>query len=126
MLTSCDISDDYESFSESFYPDFKINNVSGKDLWNPHPDIGLRIDEIHNNTLLKSGNQKSGMVLDTTSILVIQAPESTSYIFKFTGDTLNEYHKKNYLLVQLNDSLWHQYRVDYSLDNNNQLKRLSC
>jgi Zn-dependent protease with chaperone function len=48
MLTSCDISDDYESFSESFYPDFKINNVSGKDLWNPHPDIGLRIDEIHN------------------------------------------------------------------------------
>lgn len=55
MLTSCDISDDYESFSESFYPDFKINNVSGKDLWNSHPDIGLRIDEIHNNTLLKSG-----------------------------------------------------------------------
>lgn len=120
VLFSCQTDDGYVETSKQIIPfHFESFTLNGKNLAKQHPKVSDRINHL-NNLVRQKSVAASSITLDTTNIKVIQHAAATSYIFR-VKDSLLTGAVKNYVLVRLRDSLWHQYMVHYPLDAMNQV-----
>ncbi len=119
-LFSCQTEDDYIETNTQRIPfDFWSFTTNGKNLAKDHPYASDKISHLNDLSMRKSG-QSSGVQLDTSNIKIIQTADATSYIFRVT-ENVQMNIVKNYVLVRLRDSLWHQYMVNYPLDAQRQI-----
>lgn len=120
ILYSCQTQDDLIEDNHNLIPfDFKSYSTNGKELAEKYPLAFERVNHLNNLSLQKNSDYTS-IKLDTTNIKVIQNIDAISYIFRVEDTTLTN-TAKNYVLVRLRDSIWHQYMVDYQLDTNYQV-----
>lgn len=94
---------------------FKAVTLNGQSLKQFSPTIGRRVDQLNAGTFQKSSNFNS-TIIDTSYVKVLQSEEFDSYIFRVTDSTLTSNHYKNYVIVEIRDSIVNQYMVNYYLD----------
>ena len=97
---------------------FKSVTLNGQSLKQFSPTIGRRVDQLNAGTFQKSSNQNT-TIIDTSYVKVLQSEEFDSYIFRVTDSTLSNNHYKNYVIVEIRDSIVNQYMVNYYLDESN-------
>jgi hypothetical protein len=122
-IISCEKDDDLRDTTEQLqdFPfEFKTIAVGGNDLSSYSPSIVEKVNRFNSAALTKSSSANH-VTIDTAYVKVLQSAEFESYIFRVNDSTLPSNVYKNYVIVEMRDSIVNQYMVDYHLDEFNHI-----